>query len=67
LDPEISPASALAQAPRVAQARGVSLDQIQQIIEANTQDRQWGFLGEPRVNVLLLNIALMEKFPAGKS
>jgi len=66
LDPDISPASALAQAPRVAAARGVSLDQITQLIEAHTEERQWGFLGERRVNVLLLNLALNQKFPTSK-
>ena len=66
LDPDISPASALAQAPRVAAARGVSLDQINQLIEAHTEGRQWGFLGEPRVNVLLLNLDLDRGFPAKK-
>jgi len=63
LDPDISPASALAQAPRVAQARGAALDQIKQLIEAHTEGRQWGFLGEPRVNVLELNLALNQHFP----
>jgi K+-transporting ATPase ATPase C chain len=63
LDPHISPASALAQAPRVAQARGVTLDQVKQLIAAHTQGRRLGFLGEPRVNVLLLNLDLNQKFP----
>ena len=63
LDPDISVASALAQAPRVAQARGATLDQVRQLIEARTQGRRWGFLGEPRVNVLLLNLDLNQKFP----
>lgn len=66
LDPDISPASALAQAPRVAEARGASLDQVNQLIAAHTEGRQWGFLGEPRVNVLLLNLNLDRKFPIGK-
>jgi K+-transporting ATPase ATPase C chain len=66
LDPDISPASALAQAPRVANARNASLDQINQLIAAHTEGRQWGFLGEPRVNVLLLNLDLNEKFPGVK-
>ena len=66
LDPDISPASALAQAPRVAEARGAALDQVKQLIEAHTQGRQWGFLGEPRVNVLLLNLDLNQKFPVRK-
>jgi K+-transporting ATPase ATPase C chain len=66
LDPDISPASALAQAPRVANARNASLDQINQLIAAHTEGRQWGFLGEPRVNVLLLNLDLNQKFPGVK-
>ncbi len=66
LDPDISPASALAQAPRVAQARGAALDQVTQLIEAHTHGRHMGFLGEPRVNVLLLNFDLNQKFPLGK-
>jgi len=63
LDPDISLASALAQAPRVAQARGATLDQVRQLIEAHAQRRQFGFLGEPRVNVLLLNLDLNQNFP----
>ena len=66
LDPDISPASALAQAPRVADARGINVDQLKQLIEAHTEGRQWGFLGEPRVNVLLLNLDLNQKFPIAK-
>ena len=66
LDPDISPASALAQAPRVAQARGIAVDQLTQVIGAHTEERQLGFLGEPRVNVLLLNLDLNQKFPMGK-
>lgn len=63
LDPDLSPASALAQAPRVAQARGVSLEQVQQFIAQNTQGRTLGFMGEPRVNVLALNMELDKRFP----
>jgi K+-transporting ATPase ATPase C chain len=66
LDPDISPASAFAQAPRVAEARGAALDQITQFIQAHSEGRQLGFLGEPRVNVLLLNLALDQQFPAKK-
>jgi K+-transporting ATPase ATPase C chain len=58
LDPEISPANALSQASRVAKARGMSLDKIQDLVRANTEERQLGVLGEPRVNVLKLNMAL---------
>jgi potassium-transporting ATPase KdpC subunit len=63
LDPDISPASAEAQAPRVAKARGVQLQQIEDLIEQHTQGRTLGFLGEPRVNVLMLNLALDQQFP----
>lgn len=66
LDPDISPASALVQAPRIADARGINVDQLKQLIEAHTEARQWGFLGEPRVNVLLLNLDLNQKFPIAK-
>ncbi|HYA17787.1 MAG TPA: potassium-transporting ATPase subunit KdpC [Bryobacteraceae bacterium] len=58
LDPEISPANAFAQASRVAKARGMSLDKVENLIRANTEGRQLGVLGEPRVNVLKLNLAL---------
>ena len=58
LDPEISPQAAQYQASRVAKARKMSIDHVNQLIAANTQDRQWGIFGEPRVNVLKLNLAL---------
>lgn len=61
LDPDISPANAMAQAMRVARARGISLQTIQSLIAANTEDRDLGVLGEPRVNVLRLNLALDRK------
>ena len=63
LDPEISPANADIQAPRVAKARGLSEDAVKKIIADNTAGRQLGFLGEPRVNVLLTNIALDKAAP----
>ena len=64
LDPEISPASAKAQAPRVAKARGVGLEQVEALINQDAKSAELGFLGEPRVNVLELNLKLDEAFPA---
>jgi potassium-transporting ATPase KdpC subunit len=58
LDPEISPAAADYQIERVAQARKLSADAVRQIVAAHTSGRQFGVLGEPRVNVLKLNLAL---------
>jgi K+-transporting ATPase ATPase C chain len=63
LDPHISPAAAEFQAPRVARKRGVGEDQIRSVVAAHTRGRQLGFLGEPRVNVLELNLDLDSKFP----
>jgi potassium-transporting ATPase KdpC subunit len=60
LDPEISPANAYDQAARVAKARNMTVEQVRSIIKANTAGRTLGFLGEPRVNVLKLNLALDE-------
>lgn len=58
LDPHISPGNAALQAPRVASARGLNAEQVRRIISENTEGRQFGLLGEPRINVLRLNLAL---------
>src|SRR6185312_12860617 len=58
LDPDISPAAAYYQAPRIARERHMTAEQVRQLIAAHTQQRQLGVLGEPRVNVLELNLAL---------
>jgi K+-transporting ATPase ATPase C chain len=63
LDPDISPASAEFQAPRVARERGMRLDDVRQLVAQHTAGRQLGFLGEPRVNVLGLNLDLDSKRP----
>jgi potassium-transporting ATPase KdpC subunit len=62
-DPDLSPASALAQAPRVAKVRGVSRDTVEGVVMNHIEGRQLGFLGEPRVNVLKLNMDLDHLHP----
>jgi potassium-transporting ATPase KdpC subunit len=64
LDPHLSPQAAAWQAPRVAHARGVSLDRVRALIDEYTDGRTLGILGEPRVNVLALNLALDRRFGA---
>lgn len=63
LDPDISPASAEAQMARVAKARGITVDRLNQLVAQNTLGPELGILGDPRVNVLKLNLALDAQFP----
>jgi K+-transporting ATPase ATPase C chain len=66
LDPHISPANAEAQAARVAKARHIEMDQLANLIAQSTERPDLGFLGEPRVNVSMLNVALDQQFPVSK-
>lgn len=65
LDPDISPAYARLQAPAVAKARGLSVARVDRLVEAATTGRDAGFLGEPKVNVLQLNLALQRTAASG--
>jgi K+-transporting ATPase ATPase C chain len=64
LDPDITPAAAFYQVERIAPLRGLSAQQLHDLVQAHIQPRQFGFLGEPRVNVLELNLALDAAHPA---
>jgi K+-transporting ATPase ATPase C chain len=62
LDPDLSPAAMFWQVPRVAKARGVTTERVKAVVDSNIEGRTFGVLGEPRVNVLLVNLALDRQF-----
>ena len=66
IDPHITPASAEFQLSRVARERGTTVDRLRSLVSKHTEGRQWGFLGEARVNVLELNLDLDQQFSSGK-
>jgi potassium-transporting ATPase KdpC subunit len=62
LDPDLSPAAMLWQVPRVAKARGIAPERVKAVVDSNVEGRTFGILGEPRVNVLMVNLALDRQF-----